>query len=104
VECSRLAWCVGLFFLIRSLPEPFSWLVEFIRCTIVFSACPMIRDWRTFFLCGLDNGSSDHNEIECYLGNYRTETPVRNTQHTHDTRFTEAKAAMTSAKTVAIYH
>lgn len=34
---------------IRSLPEPFSWLVEFIRCTIVFSACPMIRDWRTFF-------------------------------------------------------
>ena len=53
MECSRLAWCVGLFFWIRSLPEPFSWLVEFIRCTIVFSACPMIRDWRTFFF-GVD--------------------------------------------------
>ena len=43
-----MCWIV---FLIRSLPEPFSWLVEFIRCTIVFSACPMIRDWRTFFFC-----------------------------------------------------
>lgn len=114
MECSRLAWCVGLFFLIvvrwlhRHVSEAcrssrfLGWWSSF--APHLFFACPMIRDWRTFFLCGLDNGSSDHSEIECYLGNYRTETPVRNTQHTHDTRFTEAKAAMTSAKTVAIYH
>lgn len=101
VECSRLAWCVGLFFLIvvrwlhRHVSEAclsrfLGWLSSF-AALLCFLRVHWLGIGEHFFLCGLDNGSSDHSEIECYLGNYRTETPVRNTQHTHDTRLPRRK-------------